>query len=62
MKQLEDLEATSLDFYATIRSLYHQQRENMIRNGDEAEGAPIPSVNFEIDEDDDGKAKAALVQ
>ncbi len=61
-KQLEDLEATSLDFYATVRSLYHQQRENMIRNGDEAEGAPIPSVNFEIDEDDGSKAKAALVQ
>ncbi len=62
MKQLEDLEATSLDFYATVRSLYHQQRENMIRNGDEAEGAPIPSVNFEIDDDESGSEKAALVQ
>lgn len=62
MKQLQDLEATSLDFYATVRSLYHQQRENQIRNGDEAEGAPIPSVNFEIDGDEDGDPKAALVQ
>lgn len=60
MKQLEDLEATSLDFYATVRSLYHQQRENMIRNSDEAEGAPIPSVNFEIE--DNGEPKAALIQ
>lgn len=59
VKQLEDLEATSLDFYATVRSLYHQQRENMIRNSDEAEGTPIPSVNFEIDE---GEPKAALIQ
>ncbi len=61
VSQLEDLEATSLDFYATVRSLYRQQRENMIRNSDEAEGEAIPSVNFEIDEDD-ASNKAALVQ
>lgn len=62
VKQLEDLEATSLDFYATVRSLYRQQRENMINNSDEAEGTPIPSVNFEIEEDEDANNKAALVQ
>ena len=62
MAQLEDLEATSLDFYATVRSLYRQQRENMIRNSDEAEGTPIPSVNFEIEDTDDSSNKAAFVQ
>jgi len=30
---LDDLEKTSLDFYASVRNLYHQTRNNEIRNG-----------------------------
>jgi phospholipid-binding lipoprotein MlaA len=30
---LDDLEKTSLDFYASVRSLYRQSRNNEIRNG-----------------------------
>ncbi len=48
--QLEELEKTSLDFYATIRSLYQQQRRNDIRNGDISEPLPIPEITFERDD------------
>ncbi|NMM43802.1 VacJ family lipoprotein [Rhodospirillaceae bacterium KN72] len=45
-KQLEDLEETSLDFYATVRSLYRQQRNSLIRNGADADEA-IPDMSFD---------------
>ncbi|MCG8548603.1 MAG: VacJ family lipoprotein [Alphaproteobacteria bacterium] len=45
--QLEELEKTSLDFYATIRSLYDQKRRDEIRNGESTEPIPIPEISFE---------------
>ncbi|MBO6862518.1 MAG: VacJ family lipoprotein [Alphaproteobacteria bacterium] len=64
-KQLEDLEETSLDFYATVRSLYRQQRESLIRNGVPDDDA-LPNIGFEgyegIDTESDGKdIQASLV-
>ncbi len=42
---LDELERTSLDYYAAIRSLYRQQRANDIRNN-RSEGEPVaPSVS-----------------
>jgi phospholipid-binding lipoprotein MlaA len=43
---LEDLERTSIDFYAAIRSLYRQRRLDEIRNG--ASG-PAPTLTGELD-------------
>ena len=34
LPQLDELERTSVDFYASVRSLYRQARENAIRNGE----------------------------
>lgn len=34
-RQIDALEETSLDFYATVRSLYRQERNGLIRNGAE---------------------------
>lgn len=49
VQQLEDLEATSLDFYATIRSLYSQTRQNQIENN-AGGGMPLePAINFDLD-------------
>lgn len=52
---LDEIERTSLDFYATLRSLYRQQRANQIRNGAAPPVVPIPSISFEdfdsLDED-----------
>lgn len=48
--ELEELERTSLDFYATIRSLYIQKRRDDIRNGGTGEAVPIPEISFERDD------------
>ncbi len=52
---LDEIERTSLDFYATLRSLYRQQRDDQIRNGAAPPVVPIPSISFEdfdsLDED-----------
>jgi len=40
METVEDIERSSLDYYATTRSLYRQYRANEIRNGQAAPPAP----------------------
>lgn len=37
LKEIEELKKGSIDFYATVRSLYRQHRNDEIRNGKEAE-------------------------
>ena len=39
---IEDLERTSLDYYATVRSLYRQRRRDEIDDGRAAPGLPMP--------------------
>ena len=51
IKTLDDLEKSSLDFYATIRSLYRQIREDSIRNGESQDTIPSPSLSLEDDDD-----------
>lgn len=49
-RQLEDLKETSLDFYATVRSLYRQQRKSLIENRDGVDQpAPVPAMAIEDD-------------
>lgn len=43
IEELEDLEKNSLDLYATIRSLYRQNRRNEVRNGKAAPPA-VPEL------------------
>lgn len=49
LKRLDDLEKSSLDFYATIRSLYRQVRDDDIRNGNGGDSVPSPSISFDED-------------
>lgn len=49
LKTLDDLEKSSLDFYATIRSLYRQVREDEIRNGNSDDTIPSPSISSDED-------------
>jgi phospholipid-binding lipoprotein MlaA len=52
---LEDLEKSSLDFYAAIRSLYRQRRTDKINNGKADPSKSIPSIsNFQEDDLDFG--------
>ncbi len=48
-QQIEDLEETSLDFYAAVRSLYRQQRNSLINNG--SENDVVPDIGFDDDLD-----------
>ncbi|MBE9554849.1 MAG: VacJ family lipoprotein [Proteobacteria bacterium] len=51
LKVIDDLRASSLDFYATVRSAYRQRRIHAIRNGREAEGDSV-GIPGMIDFDD----------
>ncbi len=44
MEALDELEKSSLDFYASIRSLYRQRRVNEINNGDPSANMPTPGI------------------
>jgi phospholipid-binding lipoprotein MlaA len=57
--ELEELERTSLDFYATVRSLYIQKRRDDIRNGGSGEPVPIPEISFERDDREQSQRSSA---
>ncbi len=44
IETLDDLEESSVDFYATVRSLYKQTRDADIRNG---APPPLPEISFD---------------
>ncbi|NQV82823.1 MAG: VacJ family lipoprotein [Rhodospirillales bacterium] len=46
MEILDELEKSSLDFYASIRSLYRQRRGNEISNGDPSANLPVLGFNL----------------
>jgi phospholipid-binding lipoprotein MlaA len=46
---LEEIERTSLDYYASMRSLYRQRRVDEIRNGKAARNLPAPGMTFDFD-------------
>ena len=45
LELIDDLEKTSLDFYAAIRSLYRQRRAEQISNGKGGANLPAPGIN-----------------
>jgi len=47
LEELDTLEETSVDFYATMRESYRQFRNAEIRNSDLPEGMLIPSITIE---------------
>lgn len=59
---LDELERTSLDFYATIRSLYRQRRANEIANGEMVPEVPAPTIISEDGEEEEAPplGKASL--
>ncbi|MGE4218130.1 MAG: VacJ family lipoprotein [Alphaproteobacteria bacterium] len=62
LTQLEELEKTSLDFYATLRSLYLQKRRDEIRNGEGGEAVPIPEITMDFDGKDMITAQTTALQ
>ena len=57
---LDDLERTSLDYYAAIRSLYRQKRRDDIMNGESDAPVPVPNISFD-DEDEKKDAAPKLI-
>lgn len=51
IETIENLERTSLDYYATVRSIYRQDRNSEIANGRDFED--MPDFEFELDDDFD---------
>jgi phospholipid-binding lipoprotein MlaA len=59
IETLADLERNSVDFYATIRSIYRQRREIEIRNGAPGSNYPAPSLSEHMSADrGTGKTKS----
>jgi len=50
LETLDEIERTSIDYYAAVRSLYRQSREGAIRNG-EFDFEDLPDLSDEFDED-----------
>ncbi|MBL4666653.1 MAG: VacJ family lipoprotein [Sneathiella sp.] len=50
LDSLDEIEKNSIDFYAAVRSLYRQNRKNMILDG-KAEMTPLPDISFEMEDD-----------
>jgi len=48
---IEDLEKSSLDFYAAVRSLYRQRRIDEINNGKVDPSTSVPSIGEFMDDD-----------
>jgi len=61
IETLDEIERTSIDFYAAIRSLYRQRRADLIRNGAPAEESPLPDISSDF-EDDDGKVRISALE
>lgn len=47
--QVQDLQHNSLDYYATVRSLYRQRREALIQNEPLGTTGPAPSISLSDD-------------
>jgi len=58
LEQVRELQRTSLDYYAAVRSLYRQQRAAQIRNGISEPAHSAPTIGLDLDEPDtDGGKK-----
>ncbi len=53
IKTFDELERTSLDFYAALRSLYRQSRGDAIRNGAPPPATELKDISFDLDDDED---------
>jgi phospholipid-binding lipoprotein MlaA len=47
LEPLDEIQRTSVDFYATLRSLYRQRRQDQIHKGVPGSNIPAPSISFD---------------
>jgi phospholipid-binding lipoprotein MlaA len=56
LEAIDELEKGSVDFYATVRSLYRQQRDDLIRNGESEQQASQDMITDDMIPEDGGAA------
>jgi phospholipid-binding lipoprotein MlaA len=61
MADLEGLRKSSVDFYATIRSIYRQKRNAEIMNGKPSGATPLPSFSYDLN-GEEGLATPRAIQ
>ena len=59
---INDLERTSLDFYAAVRSLHRQRRADEIRNGAPSANKPAPMISGAVPLTETNNSKAPGAQ
>lgn len=57
IEQVRELQRTSLDYYSAVRSLYRQQREAQIMNGEGEPSQPAPTIGLD-QKDDTGESES----
>jgi phospholipid-binding lipoprotein MlaA len=62
--QVRDLQRTSLDYYAAVRSLHRQQRAATISNGADKPVQSAPTIGLDLDgpSEDEGKKETAATK
>lgn len=62
--QVRDLQRTSLDYYAAVRSLHRQQRAAKISNGADKPVQSAPTIGLDLDgpSEDEGKKETAATK
>ena len=61
IEAIDEIERSSIDFYATVRSLYRQRRAALISNGDVTPEMELEPVSFEFEDDRSMENKTAAV-
>ena len=61
IETLDEIERTSIDYYATVRSLYRQFRRSQILN-DNTDDTPIPEISIEFEDDDEQERVSAKTE
>jgi len=59
LDQVRDLQKNSIDYYAAVRSLYRQQREDQVRNGASEPMQPAPTIALDLDDLGTGSKETA---
>ena len=62
IETLDEIERGAIDFYATVRSLYRQRRNDEIRNGHPAQTVPMPEISWDEDEKPEESQVSAILK
>jgi phospholipid-binding lipoprotein MlaA len=62
IETLDEIERTSIDFYAAVRSLYRQRRNDEIRNGEAKASISEPEISEHFEEDDSQELRPTVAE